>query len=340
MRKMLRFCYIFAAFFSLCLSAEEICWPVYGQHVDFTKDVSPWIQATASGDPKSGTFGLVRNNGKRFHSGIDIKSSIKDSNGNAIDSVVAFGSGCVAYVNRDPRESVSSYGNYVILQHNVDGIMLYSLYGHLSSIDNNIVTGAYVNCGQSLGEIGRTGNAYNLPKNSAHLHFEIGIKLGNLQNFQSWYMQNFDANDVNFHGEWNAMNFVRLDPLDVFKNATLPYFNLKKYIKNLPIVMSVYVKTDTFPWFLSQNSDLCDNIKDVFLHKFHIAGWRIDFSLYGVPKCWHAFFNDKEVDCKRLELIDKREFEKLINFKFINYENFEIKPGYFLQKELAFFFGL
>ena len=74
-------------------------------------------------------FGLTRNEGTRFHEGIDVKSAVRDRHGNAADEIFAVCPGKVAHVC---RENNGSYGKYVVLEHWSGGISFYSLYAHLS----------------------------------------------------------------------------------------------------------------------------------------------------------------------------------------------------------------
>lgn len=64
----------------------------------------------------------------------------------------------------------SGYGQHVVLQHNLGGINVESLYGHMIEGSSPIVVGQQVKVGDFLGLVGDTGVAYG-----AHLHFEIHI---------------------------------------------------------------------------------------------------------------------------------------------------------------------
>ena len=59
----------------------------------------------------------------------------------------------------------SSYGNYVVINHN-NGY--YTLYAHMKSIDSKIKVGKTVSRGQVIGYIGSTGMS-----TGPHLHFEL-----------------------------------------------------------------------------------------------------------------------------------------------------------------------
>src|SRR5512134_1642955 len=68
----------------------------------------------------SGTFGCVRTEGWQMHEGLDIRCLQRDNRGEPVDPVLATADGTVAYVNTRP--SLSNYGNYLILHHQIDGI--------------------------------------------------------------------------------------------------------------------------------------------------------------------------------------------------------------------------
>ena len=63
----------------------------------------------------SGAFGCVRNNGYKFHEGVDLFPIKKSKQGKASDSIFSVMSGHVAYINHN--ETKSSYGKYVVLEH-------------------------------------------------------------------------------------------------------------------------------------------------------------------------------------------------------------------------------
>ena len=70
--------------------------------------------------------------------------------------------GTVYFVN-----PLSSYGNTVVLKHNIDGQIFYTLYAHLQSLPK-LVVGQVVEAGQSVGPVGTTGKS-----SGPHLHFEV-----------------------------------------------------------------------------------------------------------------------------------------------------------------------
>ena len=104
----------------------------------------------------TGTFGCVRSDGRQLHEGLDIRCLQRDKRGEATDPVLASADGTVAYVNR--KASLSNYGNYIVLRHQIDGIEIYSTYGHLREIGADLKPGSVVKSGEPIGIMGRTAN--------------------------------------------------------------------------------------------------------------------------------------------------------------------------------------
>lgn len=67
-------------------------------------------------------------------------------------------------------EGGSSWGNYVIIQHNIDGQTVYSGYAHMQSGSSPLVVGQEIKVGDFVGLVGATGQA-----TGAHLHFTISL---------------------------------------------------------------------------------------------------------------------------------------------------------------------
>ena len=91
---------------------------------------------------------------REFHNAIDIAGTGYGSN------VYAANNGVI-----EIRDYNSSYGNYIMINHN-NGY--YSLYAHMSSFSSNFSQGSTVSRGDVIGYVGATGRA-----SGPHLHFEI-----------------------------------------------------------------------------------------------------------------------------------------------------------------------
>lgn len=94
--------------------------------------------------------------GPEFHYGVDLANSVGTP-------VVASADGVVTYA-----APLSTYGNCIMITHNINGQIYTTLYAHLSTF--NVSVGDVVKQGQKIGEIGTTGRV-----TGPHLHFEIHI---------------------------------------------------------------------------------------------------------------------------------------------------------------------
>ncbi|MCC8409541.1 peptidoglycan DD-metalloendopeptidase family protein [Mucilaginibacter sp. UR6-1] len=74
------------------------------------------------------------------------------------------------------------YGPTIILQHNVNGLTLYSLYGHLNRASlQHLQVGKQVHAGQKIAEFGAADENGNWPP---HLHFQLMLDMqGNQGDF-------------------------------------------------------------------------------------------------------------------------------------------------------------
>lgn len=63
-----------------------------------------------------------------------------------------------------------SFGNHVIIQHNLGGVNVESLYAHMQTGSSPLTVGQIVKVGDFVGLVGDTGRAYG-----AHLHFEVHV---------------------------------------------------------------------------------------------------------------------------------------------------------------------
>lgn len=97
----------------------------------------------------------------RGHQGADI------GNGLAGSTVRAAANGLV--VRATPTGENSGYGSLVVLAHRTpSGLLLYSVYAHLTPGSVRVHSGDAVGIGQPLGRVGRSGRA-----STNHLHFEV-----------------------------------------------------------------------------------------------------------------------------------------------------------------------
>ena len=136
----------------------------------------------------TGTFGCVRSGGWQMHEGLDIRCLQRDRHGEPTDPVLATADGTVAYISTRP--SLSNYGNYLILRHQVEGLEIYSLYAHLREIRHDLKVGQAVKAGETVAVMGRTANTREgISKDRAHVHFELNLLVND--RFASWYKKTF-----------------------------------------------------------------------------------------------------------------------------------------------------
>jgi len=194
----------------------------------------------------SGTFGCVRTGGWQMHEGLDIRCTQRDRRGEPTDPVLAVADGTVAYISTRP--SLSTYGNYLILRHQVEGLEVYSLYAHLGSISRDLRIGQAVRDGQALGVMGRTANTREtISKERAHLHFELNLFVND--RFSSWYKKTFPT-QRNDHGNWNGQNLLAFDPREVFLRGREQgaKFSLLSFLRHQTELCRVLVRKPEFPW--------------------------------------------------------------------------------------------
>lgn len=264
------------------------------------------LQPTVSGELSSALFGCVRNNGSRFHEGIDLRPIARDARGESLDPVFAFDDGVVRYVNRDA--SSSSYGRYVVVEHPSIAPGVVSLYAHLRSVPSSIQEGVSVLGGQEIAIMGRSASGYTIPKQRAHLHFEIGFWLGS--DFQRWYDRQ-PFNSKNEHGAYNGMNIIGLDAWEMYEALRQREArDAWEFIASEPVAVEVFVREDGIPELLRVNPHLMSNLS---LPPDH-AGWRIELTWYGLPVRFTALTaaelpNDRQasVRVRRPELLKGQE---------------------------------
>ncbi|HZV33231.1 MAG TPA: M23 family metallopeptidase, partial [Verrucomicrobiae bacterium] len=149
---------------------------------------------------QSGTFGCVRSDGHQIHEGLDIRCLQRDRHGEPTDPVMATADGTVAYINTRP--SLSNYGNYIVLRHLIEGMEIYSLYGHLHSVREGLRVGQAVKAGEVIAIMGRTANTHEgISKERAHVHFEFDTFVND--HFSEWHRKTFPG-ERNDHGNWNG----------------------------------------------------------------------------------------------------------------------------------------
>ena len=177
---------------------------------------------------QGGAYGFTRNQQRvgggivltKFHEGIDIKPLQRDAAGEPLDGVRAIEAGRVVHTSNNAKDS--NYGRLAIIEHDVEGAPVYSIYAHLAAVE--VQPGQTIAQGDRIGRLGYTGAGIN--QRRAHLHLEIALLWHDA--FESWHALNFPT--PNKHGVYNGINLMGLDVARYYlarrKNPslTLPQF--------------------------------------------------------------------------------------------------------------------
>ncbi len=260
---------------SLPLSATEVVWPTT-LDLGAVRSAQDYLQPTVSGRLESATFGMVREEGQRFHEGVDIRPGRRDAAGEPLDLVRAAMDGQVAYVN--PHVN-GPYGRYVVLTHPGAELPVYSLYAHLASVEPAVRLGAFVRRGLTLGRMGRSSAGVTpITPDRAHLHFEVGLLLST--GFNAWYSAQPDnRKSPNQHGLFNGQNLIGMDPLPLLSQRSVDVLAL---LRRQPTALTVVLRAAKTPDFVSRYPALARG------ERAKAAGWYVEFSWQGMPLRWTA----------------------------------------------------
>ncbi len=256
----------------------ELAWPTPNTAYIEGKSREAYVQPTVSGEVESGLFGCVRSGGSQFHEGLDLKPVSRDRRGEPADEVFATMGGVVRHVNL--RAGESSYGRYVVIEHPDLKPMVYTLYAHLSAVAPGLKTGDAVARGQVIATMGRSAGGYEIPKDRAHLHYEIGLVA--TRQFQSWYdWKKFGS--PNEQGIYNGMNLMGVNALDFFNEFRARRVdNFTEYFAQLPAVARVRIATSRVPDLVQRYPELLTEEIPVA----GVAGWELKVNATGLPFSW------------------------------------------------------
>ncbi|HAV12098.1 MAG TPA: M23 family peptidase [Opitutae bacterium] len=273
------------------IASANLIWPTPNRAFQEGRPILDFIQPTSSGVTESGLFGCVRNGGSRFHEALDLLPVERDRQGEALDAIYSVLPGRVVHVSAVAGHS--SYGRYVVVQHDGEAPAFHTLYAHLAKIGEGIQVGARVEAGSVLGRMGRSSAGYRIPKDRAHLHFEIGFCL--TDDFQRYYdRQKYGSK--NRHGNWNGMNMVSIDPLPFYEAIRSGRVrNLNEYLKTIPAAARIRVHTSQVPSFVRNYPALVTRS----YQGQQLIAWDIAFTQYGVPKEWTPRFIDEGLSGRR-----------------------------------------
>lgn len=255
----------------------ELAWPTPSKMWEQGRPAREFLQHAGSGEAESGGFGGVRSAGTQFHEGIDIKPVARDRRGEATDPVFAAMDGVVRHASAVAGNS--SYGRYIVLEHPGATPAVYTLYAHLAKIEPGIRAGATVKRGQTLGTMGRSAGGYTIPRDRAHLHFEIGLMM--TRNFQAWY-DGRKFGSRNEHGVWNGMNLMGIDPLDFLEAwRARKVDTFEEYFDRMDAAVRLRIATRRVPDFVERYPELVTKPRPML-----VGGWEIAFNWTGLPFAW------------------------------------------------------
>jgi murein DD-endopeptidase MepM/ murein hydrolase activator NlpD len=248
-------------------------------HALFEKGGEERFFVGTTGKPwTSGTFGCVRSGGWQMHEGLDIRCLQRDKRGEPADSVLATAEGTVVYINKRP--SLSNYGNYLILRHQIEGLEIYSLYAHLHEIRSDLKIGQSVKAGETIAVMGRTTNTHEgISKDRAHVHFELDLVIND--RYAAWHKRTL-PDQRNDHGDWNGQNLVGIDPWRVLvaQQREGAKFSLLRFIQNDTELCRVLVRKTSFPWLKRYRALIRQNPK---AESEGVAGYEIALDFNGLP---------------------------------------------------------
>ncbi len=313
---------LFLCLTALPLGATDIVWPTTMDRA-LIRTPQEYLQPTVSGKMESALFGMVREEGKRFHEGIDIRPAKTNADGEALDLVLAAMDGQVAYLNANVN---GPYGRYVVLHHTAAEIPVYTLYAHLAKIEPTLKTAQPIRRGTVIGLMGRTSAGVSpITKDRSHLHFEVGLMLST--GFNRWYAaQPENKQSPNLHGLYNGQNLIGMDPLLILGQ---PKVDILSALRSQPTALTVGLRTNKMPDFVQNYPALMRGDAS------RAAGWYVEFSWQGMPVRWTALdAKSPQLPAGRWRLleIDQTQRTRLIQRKMLGADG--RTPGELLTQNL------
>jgi hypothetical protein len=313
---------LFFCLTALPLGATDIVWPTTMDRAAI-RTPQDYLQPTVSGKMESALFGMVREDGKRFHEGIDIRPAKTNADGEALDLVLAAMDGQVAYLNTNVN---GPYGRYIVLHHAAAEIPVYTLYAHLAKIEPSLKPAQPIRRGSVIGLMGRTSAGGSpITKDRSHLHFEVGLMLS--KGFNRWYAaQPENKQSPNLHGLYNGQNLIGMDPMLILGQ---PKVDILAALRSQPTALTVGLRTNKIPDFLQNYPALMRGDTS------HVAGWYVEFSWQGMPLRWTALdAKSPQMPAGRWRLleIDQTQRTRLIQRKMLGADG--RTPGELLTQNL------
>ena len=277
-RSSFRFPALAVIFSAACqLNAQEFLLPTANHALFEPNGEERFFQGTAGKPYTSGMFGSVRSDGRQIHEGLDIRCLQRDKQGEPIDPVMASADGTVVYINNRP--SLSNYGNYIVVKHEVEGMEIDSLYAHLRTIRDGLHVGQSVKAGEQIAIMGHTSNTKEpITKDRAHVHFELNLFVN--ERFPEWFKKT-SPGERNDHGMWNGQNLNAIDSRLVFleEQRLGTNFSLVQFLQHETELCRVFVRSTSFPW-LKRYAPLIQ--RNPVAEREGVAGYDIALDFNGV----------------------------------------------------------
>lgn len=309
----------------------QLSWPTPNPAFAKGMGYSAFLQKTGPDKAfSSGAFGCVRNSGFKFHEGVDLYPIKRDQSGRASDAVYAAMSGVISYINSISGHS--AYGKYIVIEHLSTKPSLYTLYGHLASIEANINIGDRVSIAEKIGIMGNTAS-YSIPLSRSHLHFEVGLRL--TDEFQSWYDKK-GFKSKNRHGNYSGFNLVGLDPLPFYSKYQKEVFDSPlDYLKSVTPEAKIRIKTNKIPDFAKRYPSLIRMMPNGKPWN----GWDCIFGPFGFPiSLQQTDLCTSEEENIKVISYDQRNLERKCR-RLVERKNGRIVPAEQLKVYLELIFG-
>lgn len=248
---------------------------------------------------QGGAYGFTRNQqrvgGKivltKFHEGIDVAPLRRDASGEPLDEVRAIESGRVVHTSNDAKDS--NYGKLAVVEHDIAGTPVYSIYAHLAAVD--VRPGQTLAQGDRIGRLGYTGAGIN--QRRAHLHLEIALLWHD--QFETWHDANFP--DPNKHGLYNGINLMGLDVAQFYlQQRKNPSLTLPQFVRRQEPFFRVRIPESPhfqlprrYPWLVEGDAS-------------GVRSWLVSFTAPGFPVSIEA--SAEPADSPRVEWVAPAKF--------------------------------
>ena len=191
---------------------------------------------------------------------------------------MASADGTVAYLST--RAGLSNYGIYLVLRHQIEGLEVYTLYAHLSSVRKGLRVGDSVRAGEVVATMGRTTNTREgISKDRAHLHFEIDLVANG--RYAAWHAGNLKG-IRNDHGNFNGRNLLGIDPAAIFREQSRlgAGFRLVQFLQSRPVLARVAVRGGQPAWVRRYPQLL---VRNPAAEREGVAGYEFALAFNGLP---------------------------------------------------------